>query len=59
MDVKMFAMIMAFYAVLSCLLGPAVGWAVGKNATSAGNGFVAGSLISIGLWYTFGKKMVK
>jgi len=55
----MFAMIMAFYAVLSCLLGPAVGWAVGKNATSAGNGFVAGSLISIGLWYTFGKKMVK
>jgi hypothetical protein len=31
---------------------------VEKSLSSAGNGFVLGSLISIALWYSFGRKMV-
>ena len=59
MDVKMFSIIMAFYAFLSCFLGPILGYAIGRNAASAGNGFVLGSVASIVLWYTAGRKMVK
>ena len=31
----------------------------GKNLTSAGNGFVVGSIISIILWYIYGRNLIK
>ena len=50
---------MLFYILLSYILGPIVGYyALGKTSSAAGNGFVAGSIISIVLWYSFGSKMV-
>jgi hypothetical protein len=59
-DVNMFLMIMLFYIFLSYIVGPIVGYYVlGKTAKGAGNGFVAGSVLSIILWYTVGQKMVK
>lgn len=51
--------IMVFYAVLSYILFPVVFYyLMGKSLASAGIGFVIGSLISIGLWFGYGSKMV-
>ncbi len=50
---------MLFYAILSYIVFP-IGfyYLVNKSAKSAGNGFVAGSLVSIALWFIVGKKLV-
>ena len=51
--------IMIFYIVLSYIIFP-IGfyYLVEKSLSSAGNGFVVGSIISIILWIIFGRKMV-
>jgi len=50
---------MAFYLLLSFLIGPAMGYyLMGKTVDAAANGWIAGSVISIGLWMTVGKNMV-
>lgn len=55
-----FISIMLFYIVLSYLIMPLVFYyAFGKTLLSAGNGFVAGSIVSILLWYFYGSKMIK
>jgi hypothetical protein len=55
-----FLSIMGFYILLSYVLFP-VGfyYFVEKSLLSAGNGFALGSVISIALWYSYGKNMVK
>jgi len=51
--------IMIFYIVLSYIIFP-IGfyYLVEKSLSSAGNGFVVGSIISIILWINFGRKIV-
>jgi hypothetical protein len=61
MDSKMstFISIMVFYIVLSYIIFPlAFYYLVDKSLSSAGNGFVVGSIISILLWYNYGKKLI-
>jgi len=61
MDKKLqiFMGIMFFYAILACLLGPlAFYYLVNKSFKTAGYGFIAGSILSIILWLSYGKKMV-
>jgi hypothetical protein len=54
-----FIQIMVFYAFLSYVIGPAIGYyAFGHTLKSAGNGFIVGSIISVLLWHFFGSKMV-
>ena len=54
-----FASIMAFYIFLSYLVFPMLFfYFVEKSYKSAGNGFILGSLISIGLWQFYGSKMI-
>lgn len=54
-----FLAIMGFYILLSYILFPlGFFYLVERSLLSAGNGFVVGSLISVGLWYGFGRKMV-
>ena len=54
-----FASIMIFYIFLSYIVFPMIFYfMIEKTLVSAGNGFVLGSLISIALWYTVGRKMV-
>jgi hypothetical protein len=49
---------MAFYMLVTYVLGPVVFYyAFGRTLASAGNGFVAGSILSIVLWFLYGKKM--
>ena len=54
-----FLQIMAFYMLLTYVLGPIVFYyAFGRTLASAGNGFIVGSILSVVLWHFFGKKMV-
>jgi len=62
MDSKLqkFIGIMAFYIFLSYILFPlGFYYLVEKSLKSAGNGFVLGSIVSVALWFVFGKKMIK
>ena len=55
-----FLYIMAVYIFISYVLGPiAFYYLIDKSLWSAGNGFIAGSILSIILWLVVGSKMVK
>ena len=57
-SIQTFISIMVFYAVLSCFLGPLLGYYIGgRSLESAGTGFICGSLASIVLWLTVGSKL--
>lgn len=54
-----FVGIMMFYILLSYLIMPGIFFFfIKKTLKSAGNGFVLGSLVSIGMWIGVGSKMV-
>ena len=53
-----FWQVMAFYALLSCVIGPLIGKHF-KGPEGLGQGYVAGTVISLGLWLTVGKKYAK
>ena len=51
--------VMAFYAVLTYILFPAIAYFLfGKTLEAAGNGFIAGSVVSVILWRMVGMGMV-
>ncbi len=57
---QLFAGIMGFYILLSYVVFPlGFYYLIEKSLQSAGNGFVLGSLISVALWYFYGRKIVK
>ena len=57
---RLFIGIMLFYILLSYVLFPlGFYYLVDKSISSAGNGFVVGSIVSLVLWLTVGSKMVK
>ena len=56
---QLFLSVMFFYAIISYILGPMIGYYSGdKTVNAAGAGFVVGSLLSIVLWFTVGQKLV-
>jgi hypothetical protein len=56
---QIFLSIMAFYILLSYVLGPLVFYyTMGKTLNAAGNGFIAGSILSLLLWVMIGSKMI-
>lgn len=57
---QMFVGIMAFYALLAYVVFP-VGfyYLVEKSLTSAGNGFIVGSIVAVILWLVVGKNLIK
>ena len=58
-SLQTFATIMAFYILLSYVIFPTVFYYfMEKSLLSAGNGFVVGSLVSIALWLSYGRKML-
>ena len=57
---QLFIGIMLFYILLSYILFPfCFYFFIHTSLTSAGNGFIVGSVISILLWIFFGRNMVK
>jgi len=60
LNMKMVAMIMVFYMILSYVVGPMIAYhLVGKNVDSIGTGLVIGSILSIMMWYKYGIYMVE
>uniref|UniRef100_A0A6C0B727 Uncharacterized protein n=1 Tax=viral metagenome TaxID=1070528 RepID=A0A6C0B727_9ZZZZ len=58
-DLNTFGAIMMFYIILSYIIFPLGFYFLLDNTlTSAGHGFVIGSLISVLLWLGYGSKMV-
>jgi hypothetical protein len=52
--------VMAFYAVLTYIVFPAIAYFLfGKTLEAAGNGFIAGSVVSVVLWRMAGMGGVK
>jgi hypothetical protein len=52
--------VMAFYAVLTYILFPAIAYFLfGKTLEAVGNGFIVGSIVSIVLWKFYGFGLVK
>jgi hypothetical protein len=59
-DITKYAGVMAFYAVLTYILFPVIAYFLfGKTLEAAGNGFIAGSVVSAVLWRMVGMGMVK
>jgi hypothetical protein len=59
-NLQLFLQIMLFYIVISYLIGPLIFYYfVEKTLNGAGNGFIAGSILSIILWIAFGSKMIR
>jgi len=59
-NITKYAGVMAFYAVLTYLLFPAIAYFFfGKTLEAAGNGFIAGSVVSVVVWKLEGMGMVK
>jgi hypothetical protein len=58
-DKKNLLKIMVFYSVISYFAAPTVGLYLTKNKSGITNGLVIGSIISIGLWYKFGQKLIE
>jgi hypothetical protein len=55
-----YAGVMAFYAVLTYLIFPAIAYFLfGKTLDAAGNGFIVGSIVSVVLWKMVGMGMVR
>ena len=52
----MFWQIMFFYALLSCFIMPAIGYYF-MGTSGLSNGYVVGTIVSMILWFTVGKKM--
>ena len=51
--------IMIFYIILTYVIFPlGFYYLIDKSLISAGNGFIVGSIVSILLWFNFGRKMV-
>ena len=53
-----FWQVMAFYALLSCVIGPLIGKHF-KGPEGLSEGYLAGTAISVLLWLTVGKKYAK
>jgi MFS-type transporter involved in bile tolerance (Atg22 family) len=53
-----FWQVMAFYALLSCVIAPLIGYKL-KGQSGLGQGYVVGSIICVGLWLTVGKKFTR
>ncbi len=59
-QLQTFLSIMMFYILLSYVIGPLVFYyLVERSLSSAGNGFIIGSALSILLWIGVGSKMIK
>jgi hypothetical protein len=55
---KDFWFVMAFYAILSCFIMPFIGYKV-RGVNGLGQGYVIGSIVSLLLWFTVGRKYAK
>jgi hypothetical protein len=53
--VDAFWQVMAFYALLACVISPLIGQYF-KGREGLSQGYILGSIVCVGLWLTVGKK---
>jgi Na+/proline symporter len=58
-DRNMLIKIMLFYSVLTYFIFPLIGLYVKKNKEGITHGMIAGTIVSIFLWFKYGSKMIK
>jgi hypothetical protein len=59
-NLRTFSGILFFYLLLSYIIFPvAFYYLFNQDLHSAGNGFVAGSILSLLLWYSYGRKLIE
>ena len=59
-NITKYTSVMAFYAVLTYLLFPAIAYFLfGETLEAVGNGFIVGSIVSVILWKVYGFGLVK
>ena len=57
-DQTTFAGIMFFYAILSYVISPALGFFLMKNKMGITYGIIIGSILSVLLWLQYGQKLI-
>ena len=57
-DLKKISYIMLFYAILSYVIAPVIGYKITKTKDGIVYGIVVGSVISVILWEYYGKKQI-
>ena len=58
-QITIFVQVMLFYALLTFIIGPMIGYYSFGDLESAGNGYVIGSILSLILWYLVGSQLVE
>lgn len=53
-----FWMVMFFYALLSCFIMPFLGYYI-RGVQGLSQGYIIGTIVSLILWFTVGKKFAK
>jgi len=54
-----YVQIMLFYVLISYVIFPLIGYYMfGKTLQVAGHGFMLGSILSIVLWYVYGRTLI-
>lgn len=57
-DQMTLALIMLFYALLSFVISPGLGYFLTKKKDGVSYGIIIGSILSILLWFQYGSKMI-
>lgn len=52
------ALIMLFYAIISYVISPGLGYLITKNKDGITYGIIIGSIVSILLWFQYGQKLI-
>ena len=52
------ALIMLFYAIVSYVISPGLGYLITKNKDGITYGIIIGSIVSILLWFQYGQKLI-
>jgi Na+/proline symporter len=58
-DKNILLKIMIFYSVLTYFIFPVIGLTIKKNKEGITHGMIAGTIVSIFLWFKYGSKMIK
>ena len=57
-DRNLLLQLMVFYSLLTYFIAPAIGFKLTNNKEGITHGMVAGTVISIFLWYEYGSKRI-
>lgn len=57
-NISTLALILLFYAVITYVIFPGLGYWIWKKKCGITYGIIAGSIVSLFLWFQYGKRMI-